>query len=96
MNLRVLTLVRTVSEMTSMEKSRAVFRDSCVEYKQELMKSTLADFLCNIQPTFLRDFLPPKEEDTLFRTIWKRNLYFFFQLFVFFSRRKLAKGAHYF
>ena len=39
MNLRALTLVRTGSEMMQMEKSRAVFRDSCVEYTQELMKT---------------------------------------------------------
>ena len=45
----------------------------------------------NIHPTFLRDFLSQKEEDTQFRTIWKRNLYVFLQLFVFFLGANLQK-----
>ena len=44
MNLRALTLVRTGSEMVKMEKSKAVFRDSCVEYTQELMKTVRRTF----------------------------------------------------
>ena len=56
----------------------------------------LATKLSNIPPTFLRDSLSA-EEDTLFFIDLEEELVFFsFQLFVFFSRRKLAKIADYF
>ena len=49
----------------------------------------------NIQPTFLHDFLLPKEEATLLRTIG-RGICTFFSIICIFSRRKLANVAHYF
>ena len=53
----------------------------------------LAPKLCNISPTYFRDFLSPEEEDTLFLNDLEEEFVFFFWLFKFFYRRKLAKIA---
>ena len=62
----------------------------------------MADFtpkISSISPTFLRDFLSPKEEDTLFlnHLELKMNLNLsFFSVICIYSSRKLAKIADYF
>ena len=55
----------------------------------------LATKLSNIPPTFLRDFLSPKEEDILFLNDLEEE-FVFFSVICTFSRRKLAKIAGYF
>ena len=51
--------------------------------------------LSNIPPTFLRDFLSPEEEHTLFLNDLEEEFLFFFSAISMFSQRKLAKITDY-
>ena len=44
--------------------------------------------LSNVTPTFLRDFLSPKAEDTLFLNDLEEGFVFFFSVICIYSRRK--------
>ena len=73
--------------------------DPCVEYSKELLNvnnmADLATKLSNIPLTLLRDFLSPKEEDTLFLNDLEEELAFPSVTSIF-SRRKFAKTADFF
>ena len=51
--------------------------------------------ICNILPTFFLDFLSSEEEDTLFMND-AEDEFVLFSIMCIFSRRKLARIAHYF
>ena len=81
-----------------MEKSRAVFRDSSVEYTQKLMKTTwrtlLRSFL-RLSQHFFATFSRSKRMILSLERL-SRGICIFFSIICIFSRRKLAKVAHYF
>ena len=55
----------------------------------------VATQICNIPPTFFLDFLSSEEEDTLFMND-AEDEFVLFSIMCIFSRRKLARIAHYF